>query len=59
MLMPSHPMGKKAEMRQLVDLTNKVQHGGTREVSLERVEYKSAVDCLGAVCSYYYYYSSL
>ena len=53
------PMGTKAKMRQLVDLTNEAQHGGTREVSLEHVEYKSAVDCSGMVCSYYYYYSSL
>ena len=48
------PMGKKAKMRQLVDLTNKAP-----AKSAWSAEYKSAVDSSGAVCSYYYYYSSL
>ena len=31
-------------MRWWVDLTNEAQHGGTREVSLERTEEKSSVN---------------
>ena len=44
--------GKKAETRRSVDLTNDVQHVGTREVSLERAEEKSTVDRPGLVCSH-------
>ena len=31
-------------MRRWIDLTNEAQHGGTREVSLERAEEKKSVD---------------
>ena len=36
-------------MRRWIDLTNKVQRGGTREVSLERAEEKNSVDRLDPV----------
>ena len=38
------PTGSKAEMRRWIDLTNEAQHGGTREISLERAEEKKSVD---------------
>ena len=38
------PTGKKAEMRPSVDLTNKAQDVGIRDVSLECAERKSEVD---------------
>ena len=40
-------------MRLWLDLTNEVQHGGTREVSLEHMEEKSVVDHPDPVCSFY------
>ena len=40
-------------MRQWIDLTNEAQHGGTREVSLERAEEKSSVDRPDPVCSFH------
>ena len=43
--------GSKAEMRRWIDLTNEAQHGGTREVSLERAEEKKSVDGADPVCS--------
>ena len=45
------PTGSKAEIRRWIDLTNKAQYGGTREVSLERAEEKSSVDRPDPVCS--------
>ena len=39
-------------MRRWIDLTNEAQHGGTREVSLERAEEKKSVDHPDPVCSY-------
>ena len=50
------PVGKKAEMRLLVDLTNEAQHVGTREVSLECAERKSAVYCHDPVWSFHHNY---
>ena len=49
----SFPTGRKAEMRQWVDLTNEAQHGGTCEVSLEHTEEKSSVDRPNPVCSFH------
>ena len=37
-------------MRRWIDLTNEAQHGGIREVSLERAEGRSSVDRLDPVC---------
>ena len=42
-------------MRRWIDLTNEAQHGGTREVSLERAEEKNSVDRLDPVCSFHNY----
>ena len=47
------PMGKKAETRLLVDLTNEAQQVGTHEVILERMERKSAVDHPDPVWSFH------
>ena len=40
-------------MRRWIDLTNETQHGGTREVSLEREEEKKSVDRVDPVCSFH------
>ena len=40
-------------MRRWIDLTNEAQHGGTREVSLERAEEKKSVDRPDQVCSFH------
>ena len=42
-------------MRPSVDLTNEAQHIGTREVSLEHAERKSAVDRPDPVWSFHHY----
>ena len=39
-------------MRRWIDLTNEAQHGGTREISLERAEEKTSVDRPDPVCSF-------
>ena len=41
-------------MRRWIDLTNEAQHGGTREVSLERAEEKKSVDRVDPVCSFHH-----
>ena len=41
-------------MRRWIDITNEAQHGGTREVSLERTEEKNSVDRLDPVCSFHH-----
>ena len=46
------PTGSKAEMRRWIDLTNEVQHGGTREVSVECAEEKNSVDRLDPVSQF-------
>ena len=46
------PKGKKADTRPWVDLTNKVQHVETHEVSVERAEENSAVDHQDPVWSF-------
>ena len=54
-------MGKKAEIRPWIGLTNGVQYVGTQEVKLVRTGEKSAVDGSDPVCSFIhnnYYYSS-
>ena len=48
------PTGKKAEMRPSVNLTNKVQDVGIREVSLECAERKSEVDRPDPFWSFYW-----
>ena len=40
-------------MRRWIDLTNEAQHGGTREVCLERTEEKKSVDRPDPVCSFH------
>ena len=51
---PKRPPHGKQGRNEAVDrpITNEAQHGGTREVSLERAEEKKSVDRPDPVCSY-------
>ena len=48
------PKGSKAGTKRWIDITNEAQHGGIREVSLERAEEKNSVDRLDPVCSFHH-----
>ena len=44
-------------MMRWIDITNEAQHGGIREVSLERAEEKNSVDRLDPVCSFHHIFA--